>query len=99
MFSDRRFASVVLDVDSTVTGIEGIDWLAALRGPEVAAESAELTKRAMNGELTLEQVYGERLRSVAPTTGDIAALSRAYIDAISRAIQHHCQPNLFRESA
>ena len=31
-----KFASVVLDVDSTLCGVEGIDWLAQRRGPEMA---------------------------------------------------------------
>ena len=34
------FASVVLDVDSTVSGVEGIEWLASRRAPDVAADSA-----------------------------------------------------------
>jgi phosphoserine phosphatase len=62
-----RFASVVIDVDSTLSGIEGIDWLAALRGPEMAAKISALTDRAMRGEITLDAVYGERLKMIAPT--------------------------------
>src|SRR5205085_3697398 len=56
-----RFASVVLDVDSTLCGIEGIDVLAMRRGPEVGRRIAEITDRAMRGEIALERVYGERL--------------------------------------
>ena len=36
----------MLDVDSTLTGIEGIDWLAERRGPDLAAEIGELTRQA-----------------------------------------------------
>ena len=57
-----RFNSVVLDVDSTLSGVEGIDWLAALRGPEVEAWSAALTARAMEGLIPIEAVYGERMK-------------------------------------
>jgi phosphoserine phosphatase len=77
------FATVVLDVDSTVSGIEGIDWLAARRGADVAARIAGLTDRAMRGELPLESIYGERLGQIRPTRADVEALSRAYIDALS----------------
>ena len=56
-----RFASVVLDVDSTLCGVEGIDWLAQRRGGDVARRVRELTDRAMNGEIPLDSVYGERL--------------------------------------
>jgi phosphoserine phosphatase len=81
--SKPRFASVVLDVDSTVSGIEGIDWLAARRGKDVAARMAALTDRAMRGELPLEAIYGLRLETIRPTRADVDALSRAYIDAIA----------------
>jgi Haloacid Dehalogenase superfamily, subfamily IB, phosphoserine phosphatase-like len=83
MFSKPRFGSVVLDVDSTVSGIEGIDWLAALRGPEIATRVARMTRKAMDASTPLEEVYGERLQTVAPTRGDIDALGRAYVQAIA----------------
>lgn len=78
-----RFASVVIDVDSTLSGIEGIDWLAALRGPEMAARIADLTDRAMRGEVTLDSVYGERLKMIAPTRREVDALGTRYVEAIA----------------
>jgi phosphoserine phosphatase len=83
MFSERRFAVVVLDVDSTVSGIEGIDWLASRRAPDVAGTVAQLTHEAMDARTPLEEVYDRRLALVAPTRGDIEALSLAYIEAIA----------------
>ena len=77
------FASVILDVDSTLCGIEGIDWLAARRGATVGAEVTGLTDRAMRGEIALDAVYGERLGLVQPTRVDIAALAHAYIASIA----------------
>jgi phosphoserine phosphatase len=77
------YASVVLDVDSTLCGIEGIDFLAARRGEEVGAEIARVTDRAMRGEIALEQVYGERLKIIRPTRDDIAALADAYRRALA----------------
>ena len=76
--SGTGYSSVVLDVDSTLCGIEGIDWLAARRGPEAGVRIAELTDRAMNGELALDDVYGERLGVVRPTRDDLEALASAY---------------------
>jgi len=81
--SGARFASVVLDVDSTLSGIEGIDWLASLRGPAMAAKISALTDRAMRGEITLDSVYGERLRMIAPTRAEIDALGRRYVEEIA----------------
>jgi phosphoserine phosphatase len=78
-----RFKSVILDVDSTLSGVEGIDWLAARRGPEVEAWSASLTSRAMEGSIPIEAVYGERMRVVKPTLSEIEELGAVYLDHIA----------------
>jgi phosphoserine phosphatase len=72
------YISVVIDVDSTLCGVEGIDFLAERRGPAVTAEITALTDRAMKGEIALESVYGHRLTTIKPTRGDIMALAQAY---------------------
>lgn len=73
-----RFPSVILDADSTLSGIEGIDWLAARRNPEVARQVARLTADAMTGRRTLNEVYGARLGVVKPTAAELAELAEAY---------------------
>lgn len=78
-----RFATVVLDVDSTVSGMEGIDWLASLRDPGVATRIAELTADAMSGRRTLGEVYAARLDMVRPTRDEVDRLAEAYIAAIA----------------
>src|SRR5258708_6493280 len=65
------FASVVLDVDSTVSGAEGIEWLAGKRGPKVANEIARLTQQATDGEITLESVYAYRLKLIEPSAAEV----------------------------
>lgn len=67
---------VCFDCDSTLTTIEGIDWLARRAG--AGAEVGELTRRAMAGEVPLESVYAARLALVGPRPEDLAALARAY---------------------
>jgi phosphoserine phosphatase len=79
-----RFASVVLDVDSTLCGVEGVDWLARLRDDEIARKSAELTDRAMNGEIEIQRVYGERLDLIRPTRKEMDALSQVYRKTIAK---------------
>ena len=74
---------MIFDVDSTLCGIEGIDWLADRRGATVGARVTELTDRAMRGEIALDAVYGERLRLVRPTRSDISALADAYLASIA----------------
>jgi phosphoserine phosphatase len=74
-----RFNSIILDVDSTLSDVEGIDWLAAQRGSEIETWSAGLTERAMQGEIPIEAVYGERMRIVKPTLPEIRELGKVYI--------------------
>lgn len=78
-----RFNSIVFDVDSTLSGIEGIDWLAARRGREVEAWSAALTERAMNGKIPIEAVYSERMKKVRPGRAEIEELGQIYIERIA----------------
>jgi phosphoserine phosphatase len=77
------FRSIVFDVDSTLTGIEGIDWLAARRGLELAAEIAELTQQAMDGSVPIDKLYGVRLDMVRPTRQDLAELAVAYQEKVA----------------
>jgi HAD superfamily phosphoserine phosphatase-like hydrolase len=77
-----KYKSVIFDVDSTVAGIEGIDWLAALRGEGMETVCAGLTARAMSGELRLEQVYLQRLEHIRPTAAELMALADAYQQSI-----------------
>ena len=78
-----RYRSVALDVDSTLCGIEGIDWLAALRNEEVAAKVAHATHVAMQGHVPIEDLYGTRMEMVAPTKSEMDELTAAYRAALS----------------
>jgi len=86
--TETNYRSLVLDVDSTVSGIEGIDWLAARRGPDVAQRVLELTRRAMagDGEIALEDVYDARLSEVSPRREDVEALSQAYLERLAPGV-------------
>jgi phosphoserine phosphatase len=78
-----RFNSIILDVDSTLSDIEGIDWLAAQRGTEIEAWSAGLTEKAMRGDIPIEAVYSERMRIVKPTLPEIQQLGKIYIERVA----------------
>ena len=69
----------MLDVDSTLAAIEGIDWLAGLRGEAVRRQVAEATDRVMRGEARVGDVYTDRLMLIAPTRSEIAALADEYV--------------------
>jgi phosphoserine phosphatase len=77
------FRSLVLDVDSTVSGIEGIDWLASRHGDAISRRVSDLTHRAMQGAIPLESVYGARLAEIRPRREEVDALSRAYVEAMA----------------
>ena len=72
------FRTVILDCDSTLSALEGIEELAAGRRAEVAA----LTDAAMRGEVPLEEVYGRRLDLIRPTREAVEALVPLYIDGL-----------------
>ncbi len=77
------FNTLILDVDSTLCGVEGIDWLARQKGADVSSRVARLTRQAMEGDVDLDTVYGTRLALVAPNRNDLAALSEEYVRGIT----------------
>jgi len=70
------FELIIFDCDSTLSAIEGIDELARWQGR--AEQVAELTNRAMNGDVPLEAVYGERLELLKPTREQLRQLGQLY---------------------
>ena len=78
-----KFRTVILDVDSTLSSMEGIEWLAGLRGADVFASITDVTERAMRGELRFDDVYSARLEAVRPTYDEVVRLGQAYIEALS----------------
>jgi phosphoserine phosphatase len=72
-----NFRFVFFDVDSTLVTIEGIDVLGAGH-----LEIAELTERAMNGEIALEDVYARRLDIIRPSRAAIDALAERYVASL-----------------
>jgi phosphoserine phosphatase len=73
-------ALVILDCDSTLVGVEGVNELATRAG--VGERIAEMTRSAMDGEIPLEEVYGHRLEIIRPGRSDLAWLGRRYIETL-----------------
>ncbi len=78
MMPQPKFVSIVLDVDSTLSGIEGVDWLAAHRSDQIQLRVEELTVKAMAGTLPIEEVYAERIDAIAPSLAEMQTLGLAY---------------------
>ena len=74
----HRAGAVVFDCDSTLSAIEGIEYLARQHRSEIE----QLTDAAMRGEVPLEDVYARRLELVRPDRDQVEALGRAYVDAL-----------------
>jgi len=72
-----RATLVFFDVDSTLVTIEGIDELAG-GNPEIAA----LTDAAMNGRISIEEVYGRRLEIIRPSREAIRRLGETYVSSM-----------------
>jgi len=70
------FQRVIFDCDSTLTAVEGIDELASLKGQ--SEHIAELTRRAMDGLVPLEEVYSARLELLRPTRAELTRVGRIY---------------------
>lgn len=62
---------VVFDMDSTLITQEVIDLLAAAIGPELAAKVADITHRAMLGELQFESAFKERVALLKGLSADL----------------------------
>ena len=71
-----------MDVDSTLSAIEGIDWLASRRDDALRDRVARSTELAMRGEIAVEDVYAERLNAVRPSYDEIVELGRTYVTRV-----------------
>ena len=89
--SAASYASVILDVDSTLSTVEGIEWLAARRGPEVLRDIRAVTERAMQGSVPLGAIFAERLARIRPTRAEIEALGRAYVEGMTPGATELCR--------
>ena len=77
------FDTVVFDCDSTLSAVEGIDELAGDHSVEVS----ELTRRAMDGEVPLDQVYGRRLEMIHPKLADLERVAVRYVEELVPGIE------------
>jgi len=95
--SPPPFDAIVLDCDSTLSAIEGIDELARASGPESLARVEALTHEAMDGEVPLEHVYGRRLDVLRPTRAAVLAIGRRYVETLTPNAAALCAALAFLE--
>ncbi len=71
---------VFFDCDSTLSTVEGVDELARLKGKE--GRVGILTRKAMDGELDLGDVYGKRLQAINPTRAQLEIIEQLYWETL-----------------
>lgn len=76
-----QFDAVIFDLDSTLVTIEGIDELARCKGVEHTI--IPLTQQAMNGQISLDEVFVTRLNIIQPTYTDLVWLGEMYLEHIT----------------
>ncbi len=73
---------LLLDCDSTLSSIEGIDELGRLRGPATFKAVEDMTNAAMNGGTPMEAIFATRLEIIQPTAAELAAIGAQYIATV-----------------
>lgn len=73
--------NIIFDLDSTLTTIEGIDELGAMKNMQEHIKN--LTDRAMAGEISLDAVFHERLSLIQPTKTDLEMVGQLYLANIT----------------
>lgn len=79
------FHSIIFDFDSTLTTIEGVDYLAELHG--VADQVRKLTRSAMNTHSVTPEMYDDRLQLIRPVQHDIDALVEKYQQSLMPGVK------------
>jgi len=73
---------LVFDCDSTLSGLEGVDELALLRGQDISQACEGMTMDAMEGRVALESIFAARLNLIKPTQAEVVALGQRYIETV-----------------
>ena len=70
---------LLLDCDSTLSAIEGIDELARMRGESTFQAVERMTRAAMEGGAPMETVFARRLELIEPRLEEVQAVGALYI--------------------
>jgi phosphoserine phosphatase len=73
---------LLLDCDSTLSALEGIDELGRLRGPATFKAVEDMTNAAMNGGTPMEAIFAKRLDIIQPTKVELESIGALYISTV-----------------
>jgi HAD superfamily phosphoserine phosphatase-like hydrolase len=90
--------NIILDFDSTLVTIEGIDKLAKLKNLET--EVTKITNQVMSGEINTELAFTKRLEIIKPNYKDLNLVSKLYLNNITEGAKnfinrHRNHTNIF----
>ena len=74
------------DIESTLTPVEGWDFLAEMQSPEIQAEIRKITNQAMNGEISFEEALRKRFDIINPGLCEIKILQDEYLRSINKDV-------------
>ncbi|MEO0452862.1 MAG: HAD-IB family phosphatase [Verrucomicrobiota bacterium] len=77
---------IIFDCDSTLSSIEGVDELARSKGEEVFAQVVDLTRQAMEGEISLESVFAKRMDLIQPSKAELTAIGELYLKTMANGV-------------
>jgi len=73
---------ICFDCDSTLSAIEGIDEMARLRGPACFHAIEQMTRDAMDGRISLDDIFAKRLELIRPTRAETLMIGAHYLREI-----------------
>ncbi|MCF7804857.1 MAG: HAD-IB family phosphatase [Candidatus Marinimicrobia bacterium] len=71
-----QFSSIIFDFDNTLTGIEGVEYLAEIHG--VGDEIRDMVDKTLNTYTVSPAMYEQRLDLIQPTREDVTSLAGEY---------------------
>ena len=80
--ASRRADAVVLQVDATVSQINGFEWLMERRGGSILTRLSEIQAEAAERKWGVTEVARARLSLLRPRRAEINALGQAYLAAM-----------------
>jgi hypothetical protein len=84
--SSRRVEAVVLQVDSTVSGIDGLAWLTSRRDSETGLRLAALRREAAEQRWGWAELTRARLKQLRPRRAEINELGSAHLSALTPGV-------------
>lgn len=82
----RRPEAVVLQVDRTVSSLDGLAWLTSRRGTEMDHRLAALLNEAAEQRWTWAELTRARLKHLRPRRAEINELGAAYLAALTPGV-------------